>query len=116
MGTDYTAAWEATQAHTAANKQSWEKGKHMHCVLAGTTDCDTSGEPTVLPATLDAGASASACTAAPTPNPTPNPTPHPTAHPTAHPTELSPYGNPHVCDHTHLCCSTMGANCVSGCY
>jgi len=62
--TDYTAAFAAATAASKGHEASYTKGKHMKCVLAGTSPdaCEVGTVPTVSPVTLAAGASADACT------------------------------------------------------
>merc|ERR1711871_1134124 len=80
---DYTAAWEAANKNNDADTQAYTKGKHMKCVLAGTSpaSCSVGAVPAVTAITLAPGVGEAACpaTPVPTPNPTPNPTPTPTA-------------------------------------
>merc|ERR1719453_2558177 len=61
--TDYTAAWETAESHKETNEASYTKGKHMQCVLAGTSPdaCDAGTTPAVTPITLAAGATADKC-------------------------------------------------------
>merc|ERR1711871_1274165 len=68
--TEYTAAWTTAESHKETNEESYTKGKHMQCVLAGTAPdaCDAGTVPAVTPITLAPGATADKCptdTAAP---------------------------------------------------
>merc|ERR1711871_1401430 len=68
--TEYTAAWTTAESHKETNEESYTKGKHMQCVLAGTAPdaCDVGTVPAVTPITLAPGATADKCptdTAAP---------------------------------------------------
>jgi len=74
----YEDAWEAANSNNAANEKAYTKGKHMACVLAGTSpeDCDVGAIPQVTAITLAAGTKDANC-AAPTPPPTAEATPAP---------------------------------------
>jgi hypothetical protein len=80
---DYTAAWEAANKNNDADTQAYTKGKHMKCVLAGTSpaSCSVGAIPAVTAITLAPGVGEAACQFvlqhAPTPTPTNAPAPPP---------------------------------------
>jgi hypothetical protein len=61
--TDYTAAYATATAHADSEADAYAKGKHMECVLAGTSpaDCDVGTTPAVTAITLADGVSAGSC-------------------------------------------------------
>jgi len=61
--TDYTAAYTTATAHDDTNADAYAKGKHMECVLAGTSpsDCDVGETPAVTPISLAEGVSEASC-------------------------------------------------------
>jgi len=77
---NYEIAYEKAKTASEEHLVAWKKGKHMHCVLAGTdpSSCSMDGAPEVTKRTLAEGVDQSACTSAPTPSPTRSPTPPPT--------------------------------------
>jgi hypothetical protein len=68
----FEKAWEAANANNDANAKAYTKGKHMECVLKGTTpaDCQIGEIPAPKKPNLHVGV-ASCSSAAPTPAPTP---------------------------------------------
>merc|ERR1711871_1903984 len=59
----YKAAWEAANANNDANEKAYTKGKHMACVLAGTSpaDCQIGEVPKVTAVTLADGVESATC-------------------------------------------------------
>merc|ERR1711939_652378 len=59
----YTDAWTTAQAGASGHEESYMKGQHMKCVLAGTdpSACDTGTTPAVVAVTLADGVDAAAC-------------------------------------------------------
>lgn len=71
-------AWEAATANNDSNQKAYAKGKHMECVLAGTSpaECQVGDIPAVTKPNLDADAMAvdtksESCNRGPTPAPAP---------------------------------------------
>jgi len=64
---DYTAAWEAANKNNDADTQAYTKGKHMKCVLAGTSpaSCSVGAIPAVTAITLAPGVGEAACQSVP---------------------------------------------------
>lgn len=100
----YAAAWEAANSNNAANEKAYTKGKHMACVLAGTSpeDCDVGAIPKVTAITLAQGTQDANCAAPeadaqkdpydfpPAPTPTPTAPPAPPAPPPPSPEAEAP--------------------------
>jgi len=59
----YNKAWEAANANNDENEKAFTKGKHMSCVLEGTTpaDCNVGEIPKVKPIELADGVPAEPC-------------------------------------------------------
>merc|ERR1711998_324039 len=60
---DYATAWETANSNNAENQETYTKGKHMECVLAGTaySACDAGTAPTVKHVTLADGVEDANC-------------------------------------------------------
>merc|ERR1712166_528711 len=99
------AAWASASTTIASHAADWKQAHEIVCALDKTTTCQYDACPTVTKPTVANGVASTHCTEAPTTSPTTAPTTAPT-------TRAPTTGG---CSQ-HTCCSTLGANCRSGCY